>query len=98
MRIQYVTFLKLKPLDTIIQQNYRSFYPLEPFCFIQFNMIHPVQHYKKFIRFFKNRLNKFYHLGKCYKFKMYESCFTEKRFKIEEGQIQFPYTYVLNCL
>ena len=32
----------LKPLGTIIQQNYWSFYPLEPFSFVQFNMIHPV--------------------------------------------------------
>ena len=32
----------LKPLGTLIQQNYWSFNPLEPFYFIHFNMIHPV--------------------------------------------------------
>ena len=32
----------LKPLGTIIQQNYWSFYPSEPFSFVHFNMIHPV--------------------------------------------------------
>ena len=32
----------LKPLGTIIQQNYWPFYPSEPFSFIYFNMIHPV--------------------------------------------------------
>ena len=32
----------LKPLGTIIQQNYWSFYPSEPFTLDQFNMIHPV--------------------------------------------------------
>ena len=32
----------LKPLGTIIQQNYWSFYPSEPFSLDQFNMIHPV--------------------------------------------------------
>ena len=32
----------LKPLDTIIKQNYWPLYPSEPFSFIHFNMIHPV--------------------------------------------------------
>ena len=32
----------LKPLGTIIQQNYWSFYPSEPFTFIHINMRHPV--------------------------------------------------------
>ena len=32
----------LKPLGTIIQQNYWSFYPSEPFSLDQFNVIHPV--------------------------------------------------------
>ena len=32
----------LKPLGTIIQQNYWSFYPPEPFSFVHFNMIQPV--------------------------------------------------------
>jgi hypothetical protein len=32
----------LKPLGTIIQQNYWPFYPSEPFSLDQFNMIHPV--------------------------------------------------------
>jgi hypothetical protein len=35
-----------KPLGTIIQQNYWSFYPSEPFSFVHFNMIHPVLHSK----------------------------------------------------
>jgi hypothetical protein len=30
----------LKPLGTIIQQKYWSFYPSEPFSFVHFNMIH----------------------------------------------------------
>ena len=32
----------LKPLGTIIQQNYWFFYPSEPFSYDHFNMIHPV--------------------------------------------------------
>ena len=32
----------LKPLGTIIQQKYWSFYPSEPFSLDQFNVIHPV--------------------------------------------------------
>ena len=32
----------LKPLGTIMQQNYQFFYPSQPFSFIHFNMMHPV--------------------------------------------------------
>ena len=32
----------LKPLSTLIQQDYWFFYPTEPFSFVHFNMIHPV--------------------------------------------------------
>ena len=32
----------LKPLGTILQQNYQFFYPSQPFSFIHFNMMHPV--------------------------------------------------------
>ena len=32
----------IKPLDTIIQENYWFFYPSEPFSFDHFNVIHPV--------------------------------------------------------
>ena len=32
----------LKPLDTMIQENYWSFYPSEPFSLDLLNMIHPV--------------------------------------------------------
>ena len=35
----------LKPLGTIIQQNYKSSYPSEPFSFVHFNMIYPVSNY-----------------------------------------------------
>ena len=40
MKLKFPTLLK--PLGTIIQQNYWPFYPSEPFSFIHFNMIHPV--------------------------------------------------------
>jgi hypothetical protein len=53
LRPDYVTFFEnwwmkvkcpnlLKPLGTMIQQNYWSCYPSEPFSFVHFNMIHPV--------------------------------------------------------
>ena len=32
----------LKPLDTIIQENYQTFYPSEPFRITRFQMRHPV--------------------------------------------------------
>ena len=32
----------LKPLDTIIQENYHTFYPLEPFRITRFKIRHPV--------------------------------------------------------
>ena len=32
----------LKPLDTIIQENYQPFYPSEPFRILRFQMRHPV--------------------------------------------------------
>jgi hypothetical protein len=32
----------LKPLGTIIQENYQPFYPSEPFRITHFNMRHPV--------------------------------------------------------
>ena len=32
----------LKPLATVIQQNYWSFYPSEPFTFTRYTMRHPV--------------------------------------------------------
>ena len=32
----------LKPLDTIIQENYHAFYPSEPFRITHFKMRHPV--------------------------------------------------------
>ena len=32
----------LKPLDTIIQENYQLFYPSEPFRITRFKMRHPV--------------------------------------------------------
>ena len=32
----------LKPLDTIIQENYQSFYPSKPFRITRFKMRHPV--------------------------------------------------------
>ena len=34
--------LLLKPLATIVQENYQSFYPSEPFRIIHFTMRHPV--------------------------------------------------------
>ena len=34
----------LKPLDTIIQENYQPFYPSEPFRILRFQMRHPVVH------------------------------------------------------
>ena len=34
----------LKPLATVIQQNYWSFYPSEPFTFTRYTMRHPVYH------------------------------------------------------
>ena len=37
--------LLLKPLGTIIQENYGSFYPSEPFRILRFNMRHPVRPY-----------------------------------------------------
>ena len=40
----------LKPLDTIIQENYQPFYPSEPFRFTRFNMRHPVLTLKALIR------------------------------------------------
>ena len=35
----------LKTLGTIIQQNYRSFYPSDRFSFVHFNMIHSVSNF-----------------------------------------------------
>ena len=32
----------LKPLDTVIQENYQPFYPSEPFRITRFKMRHPV--------------------------------------------------------
>ena len=32
----------LKPLGTIFKKNHQSFYPLEPFSYVHFTMIHPV--------------------------------------------------------
>ena len=33
---------QLKPLDTIIQENYQPFYPSEPFRILRFQIRHPV--------------------------------------------------------
>ena len=33
----------LKPLETIIQENYQPFYPSEPIRFTRFQMRHPVE-------------------------------------------------------
>ena len=42
-RLKKLRFLNfLKPLGTITQKNNWPFYPLEPFIFIQFTLIHPV--------------------------------------------------------
>ena len=37
--------LLLKPLATIVQENFQSFYPSEPFRIIHFTMRHPVINY-----------------------------------------------------
>ena len=42
----------LKPLGTIIQQNYWFFYPSEPFSYDHFNMIHPVCIAEKKLEFY----------------------------------------------
>jgi hypothetical protein len=35
--------LFLKPLTTVVQENYQPFYPSEPFRIIHFTMRHPVR-------------------------------------------------------
>ena len=35
---------KTKPLGTLIQKNYWTFYPSEPFRILRFNMRHPVEY------------------------------------------------------
>ena len=47
----------LKPLGTIIQQNYWFFYPSEPFSYDHFNMIHPVVLIHKLWSFWNNSTN-----------------------------------------
>ena len=42
----------LKPLDTMIQENYWSFYPSEPFRITRFTMRHPVRIYWTWDQFF----------------------------------------------
>ena len=44
----------LKPLDTIIQENYQPFYPSEPFRITRFQMRHPVLVFQNQRRLMKN--------------------------------------------
>ena len=41
----------LKPLDTIIQENYQHFYPTEPFRILRFQMRHPVYYKIHLLKF-----------------------------------------------
>ena len=49
----------LKPLDTMIQRNYWSFYPSEPFRITRFTMRHPVHNFPKNVIFYQILLHSF---------------------------------------
>ena len=42
--MKHKSAILLKPLGTLIQKNYWTFYPSEPFRILRFNMRHPVEY------------------------------------------------------